>query len=111
VVTGSRKALYNADALIVDRPAVLSLRVLESLAIRQEIGDTVAVVSTGPVDEYASLERLVLCSDVFITFQNDEPEEQGGWYWREEQEDGMRWRRSDSMPMRGSKTGSISGSG
>jgi DNA primase len=95
LVTGSRNALYNADALLVNRPAILVEGVFDALTIKQQAGDMIAAVATGgrpSSRQPLRIARLALCSQVLVAFDADEAGDHEAGYWLGVLDNAKRWR-------------------
>ena len=91
--TGSRNALYNANALD-GRPVALVEGELDALAIQQE-DDQVAAVATGSTAwaRTARWRGLLRCASmVLVAFDGEEAGEQAARYWTDALPNAVRWR-------------------
>jgi 5S rRNA maturation endonuclease (ribonuclease M5) len=92
---GSGNPLYNADALTVDKPAILVEGVLDVLTIKQVADDLVTPVATGSTSgarRVRWIARLALCPLVLIAFDSDEAGCNAADYWLTLLDNAKRWR-------------------
>ena len=93
--TGWGNALYNADALTSDKPAVLVEGELDALTIEQEAGDLIIPCATGSVGgaRRARWEaKLLLCPVVLAAFDADDAGEDARRWWLKAIPNGRYWR-------------------
>jgi hypothetical protein len=100
IVPGGSNALYNADALVPGKPAVLVEAALDALAIQQEAGDLVAAVATGTTGARAIkwLTRLASCTPHLLSFDRDAGGDSPTAYWRSVFPDAQVWRAFGDDP-------------
>lgn len=93
--TGYGNALYDADQLTTDRPAILVEGELDALTIKQVAGDLLtptATGSTGGARRARWLARLALCPRVLVAFDADKAGEEARQYWLAVLPNGRYWR-------------------
>lgn len=93
--TGWGNALYDADQLTTDRPAILIEGELDALTIKQVAGDLVtpcATGSTGGSRRARWIAKLALCPRVLIAFDADKAGEEARQYWLSVLPNGRYWR-------------------
>lgn len=92
---GWRDALYHADLLEVNRPAVLVEGELDALTVQQAAGDLAVAVATGSTAgarKVKWLARLALASVVLVAFDADAAGEKAVHYWLDMLPKARRWR-------------------
>jgi len=92
---GWGNALYDADQLTTDRPAILVEGELDALTIKQVAGDLVTPTATGSTDGARRarwLARLALCPLVLVAFDADKAGEEARRYWLAVLPNGRYWR-------------------
>jgi len=82
--TQPSNGLYRADALKVNRPALLFEGEIDALSVAQEIGNLAACVATGStvharIDQWKM--RLALTSQVLLCFDGDDAGQEAVTYW------------------------------
>jgi len=93
--SGCSLALYNADALTTDRPAVLVEGALDALTIGQQAGDLVTPVAAGTTTGARRtrwIARLALCPLVLVATDADEGGDGAAAYWLGVLDKAKRWR-------------------
>jgi hypothetical protein len=96
MVRGSKHALYNADALEVDKPTILTEGVFDVLSIAQVAGDLVVPVAAGSTTggrHTPWIARLAMCSQVLVAFdaEVDKGDKAAAW-WVDVLPNAKRWR-------------------
>jgi hypothetical protein len=89
------EALYNADALRVDRPAIILEGEFDCLSVAQAAGDLVTPVATGSVSGSRRLRwitRLARCSTVLVAFDADRAGDRHAAYWLQVLPNARLWR-------------------
>jgi len=74
-VKGSKRVLYNADLLRIDKPAVLVEGVMDALTLEQVADDLITACATGGANNAQKMRwavRLALCPTVLVTFDEDD---------------------------------------
>jgi hypothetical protein len=93
---GFGNGLYNADALVAARPAILVEGELDALTIKQHADDLVTPVatgSTGGARRTRWIARLALCSLVLVAFDAEEDKgDKAARYWINVLSNARRWR-------------------
>jgi hypothetical protein len=84
IIPGGSNAMYNADALIPGKPAVLVEAALDALAIHQAAGDIITPVATGTTGARSVkwIARLAGCTPLLLSFDRDAGGESPTRYWR-----------------------------
>jgi DNA primase len=84
-VSSSANALYNADALTVDRPAMLVEGVFDALAVQQAAGDLIAAVACGTTGarRVRWLTQLGRIREALVSLDADEAGDSHSAYWLE----------------------------
>lgn len=93
--TGWGNALYDADQLTTDKPAILVEGELDALTVKQHAGDLItptATGSTGGSRRARWLARLALCPRVLVAFDADQAGEDARQYWLGVLANGKYWR-------------------
>jgi DNA primase len=96
MVRGSKHALYNADGLKPDRPAILTEGVFDVLSIAQVAGDMVTPVAAGSTTGARGIPwiaKLTMCSRVLVAFdaEVDKGDKAAAW-WAKVLPNAKRWR-------------------
>jgi DNA primase len=95
-------ALYNADGLVGDCPAVLVEGEIDALTILQSAAGLAIPVATGSTAGARRLHwmlKLAVCQKVLVAFDVDDAGEQAAGYWLDILPNGRRWRvRSGKDP-------------
>ncbi len=93
-ITGSANALYGADGLMPDRPAMLTEGPFDALAVQQAAGDLIGAAACGTSGARRSrwLAKLAQCSDVLVSLDADEPGDKASAWWLDMVNGGRRWR-------------------
>jgi DNA primase len=89
------EALYNADALRVDRPSIILEGEFDCLSVAQAVADLVTPVATGSVSGARRLRwitRLARCSTVLVAFDADRAGDRHAAYWLQVLPNARRWR-------------------
>lgn len=93
---GFRNGLYNADALNMDKPAVLTEGEIDALTIMQNAEDLVAAVATGSTGGSRRtrwLGRLALPPRVLVAYDNEvDKGDEAAKYWLDALSNAKRWR-------------------
>jgi DNA primase len=95
VLTASRSAIYNADALRIFRPAILVEGELDALLINQQAGDVITAMATGSTACFRKptwIARLALCSRVLVAHDADEAGDHAANRWLRVLANANRWR-------------------
>lgn len=97
---GSSNALYGADSLQPNRPAVLTEGPFDALAVQQEAGDTLSAVASGTsgARRIRWITQLALASQVLIALDADDAGDHASRYWLDVLPNGKRWRPYYSDP-------------
>ena len=93
--TGWGNALYDADQLTTDRPAILVEGELDALTVKQHAGDLITPTATGSTAGARRarwLARLALCPRVLVAFDADQAGEDARQYWLSVLPNGVYWR-------------------
>lgn len=82
-IAGGSNGLYNGDAIVPTRPAMLVEGVFDALAVQQVAGDLVTPMATGTTGaRRARWIALLSCAPVvFVSYDNDAAGEQAARYW------------------------------
>lgn len=93
-ITGSANALYGADSLQPDRPAMLCEGPFDALAVQQAAGDLVGAAACGTSGARRGrwLTKLAQCSEVLVSLDADEPGDKAAAWWLEIVNGSKRWR-------------------
>lgn len=93
---GCSNALYNADALTADRPAMITEGELDALTVNQEAGDLVVAVasgSTGGARRIRWIAALAVCARVLVSFDAElDKGDKAAQFWVEVLQNATRWR-------------------
>jgi 5S rRNA maturation endonuclease (ribonuclease M5) len=92
---GWSNALFNADALTTDKPAILVEGELDAMTLSQVCGDIVtpcATGSTGGARRARWLAKLALCPRVLVAFDADQAGEEARRYWLGVLPNGKYWK-------------------
>lgn len=94
-IKGYKQGLYNADAIVVNKPVVLAEGVIDALTAQQFAGDVLAAVATGAVTHARQtrwLARLALASLVLVAFDNEDVGDKASVWWLDKLPNARRWR-------------------
>ncbi len=94
-IRGSRNALYRAETLRLDVPAMLVEGEFDALSIAQQVGDKLAVVASGSTEGARHplwQVHLALATGVLISFDADEAGDKASQWWLQRLENAQRWR-------------------
>ena len=96
MLRGSKHALYNADALRSDKPAILTEGVFDALSIAQAAEDFVTPVAAGSTTGARDVQwiaKLAMCPLVLVSFdaEPDKGDKAAAW-WVEVLSNAQRWR-------------------
>ncbi len=94
-IPGGTPALYCADTLTPERPAVIVEGEIDALTIAQAAGDLAAVVATGSTHggrRTRWLARLAATSAVLVAYDADDSGEGAAHYWISALSNSRRWR-------------------
>lgn len=100
-IPGGTPALYRADTLTPDRPAVLVEGEIDALTIAQAAGDLAGVVATGSTHggrRVRWLARLNAAPAVLVAYDADDAGEAAAHYWLSALSNARRWRPYWSDP-------------
>jgi hypothetical protein len=93
---GCKNALYNADALVTDRPAILVEGEIDALSLDQEASDRVVAVAAGSTSGSRQprwIARLAMCPQVLVSFDAEVGKgDQAAAWWVDVLPNARRWR-------------------